>query len=107
MNWKPLTNIQELDLIEEQSKTQPQLIFKHSTQCNISADAEEELNKGSVDAYYLDLLAHRNISDEIARRYGVTHQSPQVLIIANGACVYHESHWRIKTPKVLEQLQNG
>lgn len=104
MNWIPLTDLAQLEQIDQLSADKPQLIFKHSTRCNISADAKEELDPAAADAYYLDLLAHRDISDAIAQRYQVLHKSPQVLIISQGKCIYHESHWHIKTPVVLEQL---
>ncbi|MBS1689208.1 MAG: DUF2847 family protein, partial [Bacteroidetes bacterium] len=35
MNWLDLTNEQQLETIVEQSKTQPVVIFKHSTRCSI------------------------------------------------------------------------
>lgn len=86
----------QLEEIDERSESNPQIIFKHSTRCNISSDAYNEVNRCDLDMYFLDLLAHRDISNEIANRYDVVHKSPQVLIIKNGKCIYHESHWNIK-----------
>lgn len=106
MNWTPLTDMDQLDAIEAASFHIPQVLFKHSTRCNISADAYDEMSLAAADAWYLDLLRFRTISDEIAARYGVLHKSPQVLIISNGICVYHESHWRIKSDTVLAHIQN-
>lgn len=48
-----------------------------------------------MDCYYLDLLNHRDISNLIAERYQVVHQSPQVLIIRNGKCEYSDTHMNI------------
>ena len=45
-----------------------------------------------MDFYYLDLIKHRNISNRIATDFHVPHQSPQVLIINQGKCIYDESH---------------
>ncbi len=55
-------------------------------------------------SYYLDLLNHRNISDQIALDFGIPHQSPQVLLIKNGKCIYHQSHSGISADKILEAL---
>ena len=96
MNWIALEDMLQLEEIDERSETSAQIIFKHSTRCNISADAYTILNQCVLDMYFLDLLAHRDISNEIADRYEVMHKSPQILVIKNGKCIYHESHWHIK-----------
>jgi bacillithiol system protein YtxJ len=54
-----------------------------------------------VKPYYLDLIAHRDISNLIAQQYGVEHQSPQVLVILNGKCVYNESHNNIRYTEII------
>lgn len=99
MNWKNLTDSQQIQEIIELSKQSPVLIFKHSTRCSISSTAlnrlERAWNLTDAKAYYLDLIAYRPISNALAEQFNVEHQSPQVLIIKNGQCVYHESHWEI------------
>ena len=107
MNWIPLTDIQQLDAIDLASQEKPQLIFKHSTQCNISADAYDELETADITAYYLDLIRYRDLSNEIAQRYQVLHKSPQVLVISGGVCIFNESHWRIRSAVLLAHLQNS
>lgn len=96
MGWISLEQIQQLDQINTASAQKPQLIFKHSTRCSISAMAKSRLYKNAlpegIDFYYLDLINHRDISNQIASMYGVRHESPQVLLIKNGQCVYNESH---------------
>lgn len=97
MNWIKLNDIEQLNLAVEQSINKPVVIFKHSTRCIISKMAlrefEAEYNlEEQFFCYYLDLIANRNISDEIANRFGIEHQSPQILIIKNGVVVYNESH---------------
>ena len=49
-------------------------------------------NEAGIEPYYLDLLSHRDISDELALKYKVKHESPQIFLIKNGACIYHASH---------------
>lgn len=102
MEWKQLTKADQLDEIVERSATAPILIFKHSTGCMISVmvlkrfESEFPQTDFQPEAYYLDLLQHRAISDEIAHRFNVFHHSPQVLLIKNGAAVYDASHGQIE-----------
>lgn len=96
MNWIPLQNEQQLEEIILNSDSKPQVIFKHSTRCSVSSMVKNRLDKKEqpqeMDFYYLDLIKHRNISNKIATDFQVPHQSPQVLIINNGKCIYDESH---------------
>jgi len=97
MNWKILDKEEQLNVIKEASFNKTQLIFKHSTRCIISKMAlknfESDFNsEDTIDAYYLNLITYRNISNEIAETFNVEHQSPQILVIKNGVVVYNESH---------------
>lgn len=96
MHWIPLNNMAQLETIADDSYQQPQVIFKHSTRCSISSMALNRLEKSvapeRVVFYYLDLIAHRAISNMIAEKWSVEHESPQVLIIRDGKCVYDNSH---------------
>lgn len=108
INWIQLTTEEQLESIREKSKTVPQLIFKHSTRCNISTTARNRLDRnaspGNLDFYYLDLIKYRSLSNEIAESFKVHHESPQVLLIRNGECVYEESHLGITMEEILEQV---
>jgi bacillithiol system protein YtxJ len=97
INWIPLTFMGQLDEIVAFSNQKPVVIFKHSTRCSVSRMAlkqfESEYDLGdTVDVYFLNLLEHRDISNEIASRFGVYHQSPQLLLIKDGKSVYDVSH---------------
>ena len=96
MNWVQLTDLQQLEQLKETSFQTPVLFFKHSTRCSISVMAlnrfEREWNNTTVNPYFLDLLNYREVSNQIATLFEVEHQSPQVLLIKDGACVYHASH---------------
>lgn len=110
MNWIHLKTEDQLIEIVEKSEAKPQVIFKHSTRCGISAMAKSRLERSiapdNTDFYYLDLIAHRNISSKIASEFGVYHESPQVLVIKNGECIYDESHSAITMDEIEEQV-NG
>jgi bacillithiol system protein YtxJ len=93
-----LDKMEQFDEIDEISQTKPVVLFKHSTRCSISRmalkqfDAEFNYPEEKIDWYLLDLLNHRDLSNEIASRYNVVHQSPQIVVIRNGKAVFNESH---------------
>ncbi|WP_426094549.1 bacillithiol system redox-active protein YtxJ [Flavobacterium sp. DSR2-3-3] len=95
--WNQLTDLAQLNEIITISNEKPVAIFKHSTRCSISRMAlkqfENEFNSSDkVTPYFLDLIAHRDISNEIATRFGVHHQSPQLILIKEGKAIYNVSH---------------
>lgn len=107
MNWINITTAEQLDEIKERSSTTPQVIFKHSTRCSISSMAKNRLERSTqpshIDFYYLDLIKYRSLSSKLAEDFDVWHESPQVLIIKNGKCVYDESHSGIRMEEILAQ----
>ncbi len=109
MNWNELTHIDQIDKIINESWKKPVLIFKHSTRCIISKMAlknfeSDFLLHNEIDAYYLDLITYRNISNEIAEVFSVEHQSPQILLIKGGKVIYHTSHESIDANVLLHHL---
>lgn len=110
MPWSALTHLSQLDEWLNRSFHQPILFFKHSTRCNISAAAYGRMERGMADlpdAYqlvYLDLLAHREISNALADRLGVEHESPQLLLVKDGVCIWHGSHMEVR-PSAIPELK--
>tara|TARA_B100002051_G_C16673371_1_gene605747 strand:+ start:980 stop:1372 length:393 start_codon:yes stop_codon:yes gene_type:complete len=100
--WHILARKELLDEILEESKTKPVAIFKHSTRCGISRgvlklfEKNYNLTDNQLKLYFLDLLQNRDISNEIAARFKVQHESPQIIVIKNGAVVHHDSHHSIE-----------
>lgn len=95
-----LTSIKQLSEVDEKSAEGLVFILKHSTRCGISHAALEHYESFAagdhgVQIYYLDLLAHRDISDALTIRYGVPHSSPQVLVIREGKSIRHATHYAI------------
>jgi len=99
--WHRLTSMDQLEIISEESKTIPVVIFKHSTRCGISRMVIKQFESGynidpkQLKLYYLDLLSFRDISDEVGFKFQVLHQSPQLIVVKNGNTVYHTSHHSI------------
>jgi bacillithiol system protein YtxJ len=109
VNWIPLQLMGQLDEIIALSKEKPVLIFKHSTRCSISRFAlkqfENEFDlQNQIDAYFLDLLEFRAISNEIASRFGIMHQSPQLLLIKEGKVLYDASHSDIQANELKKYI---
>lgn len=110
MNWISLSNEAQLEEIKERSTVKPQVIFKHSTRCAVSSMAKSRLERSTpppdTDFYFLDLIQHRNISGKIAEEFSVYHESPQILLIKNGECVYDESHSGISMDEIADQVNS-
>lgn len=104
--WKELNHIDQLDQIQHDSNESAQVIIKHSTRCIISSTVKKNLESAFSDKgfYILDLLAHRDISNEIATRFGVMHESPQLIVLKEGDVVYHASHHGIDNDAVSAAL---
>jgi bacillithiol system protein YtxJ len=106
VGWRILADLGQLNEIIELSHQKPVLIFKHSTRCSISRfalknfESEYDFKAEELQPYFLDLLEYRNISNEIINRFDVMHQSPQILLIKEGKCVYHDSHDGIEVNKL-------
>ncbi len=107
MNWIELKHADQIDELKSKSFEQPQVIFKHSTRCSISSMVKNRLERAAAPAtisfHFLDLVANRTISNKIAEDFFVEHESPQVLVIRNGECVYDESHNGINMDEIIEQ----
>ena len=108
MNWKNLTSEDQIDTIIKESSNAPVVIFKHSTSCPISASAKERLESveqpQGIDFYYLDLFTYRKVSNEVANRFAVEHESPQVLLIKNGSCIYNASHRAVNMEDIVAKI---
>lgn len=109
MHWIHLTEDEQIKQIITRSQEKPQVIFKHSTRCSISSVALQRLQRSEqpsdVDFYFLDLIAYRHLSNKVAEVFQVHHESPQVLVIRNGECIYDESHMGISMNDILEQAK--
>jgi bacillithiol system protein YtxJ len=110
INWIPLEDLVQIEEIIALSEQFPVIIFKHSTRCSISRMAlknfENEYDLGqNVSAYYLDLISFREVSNEIASRFNVVHQSPQLLLIVGGKSVYDVSHSAIDAQELKSKIQ--
>lgn len=111
MNWIDFKSNSQINEIIEKSKTRPQVIFKHSTRCSISAMAKGRLERSpapdNADFHFLDLIAYRSLSNQVSSEFKVSHESPQILVIKNGECIYNESHSSITMDEIEEKVSAG
>ena len=110
MNWNKLNSEEQIDQLITDSAEKPVLLFKHSTSCSISRMALDRLlrnwkteDSDIITPYYLDLIAFRSLSNLVAERFGIPHESPQVLLIEKGKVTYHESHYGISYAEIMKQ----
>jgi len=102
--WNSIESEDDLKMAIENSYTHKIAIFKHSTSCfiskmvlkNFEKDIENVENINEIASlYFLDLLAHRSLSNKIAEDLGIRHESPQLLVIENGKVINDASHQNI------------
>ena len=111
----PFVTIDEPFALEElfvHSYNEPVLIFKHSTTCPISAHAYREMSRldaGPARQIFLVVVqTARPLSNEIARRTGVRHESPQAIVLSRGEAVWTASHYDITAAEVERAVrENG
>jgi bacillithiol system protein YtxJ len=99
LSWKSLQSEAQLEDIKVQSNVRLQIIYKHSSSCGISSMVLRQLEKSLIefnsraDFHFLDLLSFRDVSNEVASRFQVLHQSPQLILLKNETVVAHDSHY--------------
>lgn len=111
MELKPLED--EATLSQITAATNYQVILKHNTTCPISKgvvermESESESISGVDNVYILDLLENRELSNAIAGKLGVPHQSPQVLLVKDGRCIYHEWGFDISAEAIAAAVKKA
>lgn len=113
MKWIELKALDQLQEIRKESAEKTVLIFKHSRRCNISRTSLDRLERrwnekemAEVKPYFLDLLSYREISNLLADQFSVEHESPQILLIADGKSILDLSHFEIDYDQIKAALKN-
>lgn len=108
--WRMLDSMEQIDEIISDSEEKLVAIFKHSTRCGTSRMALRAFESGfeadpdKAEVWFLDLLAHRAISDEVAVRFQVVHESPQLILVKKGKTFDHFSHYKITASALMQYL---
>ncbi len=111
---KPLHHIDELEQLLIESSQRPLLLFKHRYSCGISAEALDELvdhlnsdPAGTVRYAMVTVQTHRELSNVVARRLNVRHETPQALVIRDGRVVWTASHFRVTARAVGDAVRTA
>ena len=108
MNWITLSSPGQLQQIKDDEGYS--VIFKHSTRCPVSMMAKKRFEfdwdaiPEGTSVYFLDLISYRELSTAIAEQFRVYHESPQVLLIKKGECIYETSHSEISAEDLADQI---
>ncbi len=108
-NWIELETSEQLNAFIANSDQVPVLFFKHSTRCSISSFAlrnfEREWNpEVKATCVYLDLIKHRDLSNQLAETLHVVHQSPQVILVRDNKVIHHSSHQDIDAETISSYI---
>ena len=106
---RPLDSLADLDAAVRRSHARPIVIFKHSLTCGRSAMAFEEVEElmalePAVDIFIVSVQYGALISKEIAKRFGLRHESPQALVVSRGTVAWHASHLRVTREEIASAL---
>ena len=102
--FNEITDTKELDALFDKSNEQTVVLFKHSVTCPISFGVYNEISKADADINLIIVQNARLVSNEVAEKTGVRHESPQAIILKNGAVVYHASHYDVTATDVMNNI---
>jgi bacillithiol system protein YtxJ len=111
MPLKVLSTLDGLEAALSGSSGRPLLLLTHSLTCGTSAYAFEEVEDFlsepdlRAEACVVHVQTGRAIAVAIAERFGIRHESPQLLLISMGQVVWHASHHRITRRAIADALE--
>jgi len=112
-NLTPVQRLDELERMIAESENHPLLLFKHSYSCGISAEALDELvehlNAPPTAVRYaiVTVQTHRDISNAVAARLGIRHETPQAILVRGGKAIWSASHFRVNAASIDKALQQA
>ena len=88
------------------------LLYKHSPTCGVCRAALREVEAfmqeyPDAEVYAVDVLAHRDLSQRVAARTGITHESPQVIIFRGGSPLWSDSHFGITAGAIAKPFESA
>jgi bacillithiol system protein YtxJ len=103
-NFIELNSIDKLEELFEKSNETPVVLFKHSVTCPISSGVYHEVSEVEADVNIVIVQKARDVSNVIAGKTGIRHESPQAIVLKNGKPVYHASHYDITAADVEKSI---
>ena len=108
---KQINSLENLEEALTESNDRPVLVFKHSLSCSISAMASRQFDNFLVNpipgvSYKIITVQNaREASDEFSSRLGIKHETPQMVLVRNGKCVWQASHYFIKPANIEKAIR--
>ena len=102
-----VNDVERLDELLSHSAEEPVILFKHSATCGISARAHREMTKVEKPIAVVTVQKARALSNEIENRFGLPHETPQVLIVSDGKLAWSASHFRITADAVNRAVEEA
>lgn len=99
-----LDSMEKLDDLFDRSMARPILIFKHSTTCGVSSAISQRISKLDSEVNLVIVQKNRDISNAIAEKTGIKHETPQAIILRNGEAVYRASHYSIDPELLADEI---
>ncbi len=104
--FNEIDTVEKLEEVFAKSNEKPVVLFKHSTSCPISANIHQEIQNVATDKINIVVVqTGRAVSDEIASRTGVRHETPQAIVLKDGKAVYHAAHYDVTADEISEKLK--
>jgi bacillithiol system protein YtxJ len=103
--FNEINDSQQLEILFQKSFEKPVALFKHSLTCPISADVYRNVSQADAEINLVIVQHARNISNEIAEKTGIRHESPQAIILKDGKAIYHAAHFDIEAKEISEKLK--
>ena len=101
-SFRALASDADVDAVLAASQIEPVIVFKHSQTCGVSLMARDVMSDIELPATVHEVVVqrHRDVSQAIATRLGVRHESPQVFVVARGVAVWHSSHNGVRPERI-------
>ena len=113
LGFEQIDAVEDVDRVISASKARPVFVYKHSSRCGVSIVAQQRILEylkgasGDASFYHVDVLTARPLSDAIAQRLGIHHQSPQLILIRDGEVVWDASHGAVNGAGIEAALQQA
>ena len=106
-HFKRVADTEGFDALIESSNGRPLVIFKHSLTCAISSAAYDQMTRYEGEVVLLVVQKARGLSSAIERRFGVAHESPQVIVLRKGQAFWNASHFKITAEAVAQAVREA
>jgi bacillithiol system protein YtxJ len=101
-----IADVESLERFISEAGETPAIVFKHSNTCGISARVYREMSQVERPVGIVTVQQARDVSDEIERRFGIQHETPQALVVRGDKVVWSASHYAVKAQAIEEAVNS-